>query len=123
MSDSATRFTRLRAHAAGGAKLCGRRDVNPALSLEQAFDEASFHLLLEQHFGASDPPGDAEFIYCIRDEWTGLEFMVYSANSGPSYGGDPGLYETLADGGLTLGAKARRVLSEFEVWRAQSSRT
>ncbi len=107
-------FERLPRGAAGGIKLCPRRAVSPSLSYEQAMDSARFLRGLRARLGEPDPRGDSLFGYSVRDTATGVEFEAYSAQSGPSYGGDPDYFADLARGKLrddVLDALAR-----FDAW-------
>lgn len=109
------RFERLPAGEAGGAKLCGRDLANPALDAHDAIDDAQFHRLLERRLGRTDDDSDARYSYAIRDRQTGLAFTAYSAQSGPSYGGDVSCFEP-AGAGFRLRDDVLAVLADFERW-------
>ena len=112
MPDFAERFRRLPAGAVGGGKLAARFDVNLDLAFAAAMDSAAVGRKLEKVFGPSDPPGDADFFYCVEDTTTGVRFPVYSAQSGPAYGGPRTHFASLRP--LTLADEVRAVLADFD---------
>ena len=111
------RYSRLSAGAAGGAKLCGRRAANPALTPDEAFDDDLFGRLLAARFGASDPVGDERYAYSIRDDRTGIEFKAYSATTGPAYSGSPPThFIDFENNDYRVKPTVMRTLTEFETW-------
>lgn len=108
------RFER-RATPISGTKLCGRREVNPELSVEESFDEELFRGLLEDVFGSVEEQ-DYGFTISIIDTETQTKFKAYSGPSGPAYGGKPSHFETTSSGGYRLKPTTRSVLEEFEKW-------
>lgn len=111
------RFVRLPAGTAGGTKLCGRVQVNPTLSRDEAMDVARFGRKLAARLGPPDQVGDADYSYSIRDLQNGVEFEAYAAQSGPAYGGSPGeSYTDFENGDYRLKQETLRTLTEFESW-------
>lgn len=109
------RFERIGAGTIGGVKLCGRDIANPQLSHAESIDEQRALRGLEARFGPPDRGGDQTYSYSIRDRQTGLEFRAYSAQSGPSYGGAPELFEQTS-AGYRLRDDVREVLRVFDEW-------
>jgi hypothetical protein len=111
------RFIRLPAGTAGGTKLCGRDQVNLALSHEEGMDVARFGRELAARLGPPDQVGDTDYSYSIRDTQTGVEFEAYAAQSGPAYGGSPSeSYTDFESGDYRLKQDVLRTLTEFESW-------
>jgi len=98
-------------------RICGRNEVNPALSFDDAAVDERFRRLLEQRFGAGDAAEDAAFVYPIRDVETGACFEAYVADQGPSYGSvGAEVYEDIDADNLQLKPEVIRSLNEFERW-------
>ena len=114
-SKVADRFVRLPPGAAGGTKLCGRDVANPSLSYDASIDDRRFRIKLETRFGPPDRVGDAAYSYSVRDRTTNFEFEVYSAQSGPSYGGDVTYFEQ-GSSGYRLRDDVLAVLGDFDRW-------
>jgi hypothetical protein len=122
MMTETERFIRIAARSAGGTKLAGRRDVNPALSFEQWIDSDRFLRQLEDRFGDPDHIGDERYWYAIQDTLTGVKFAAYSAQSGPSYGGDPQeSYVDFENNDYQLKPDVLRTLRDFDAWLEESS--
>lgn len=100
--DNQQRFERLASGLAGGTKIASRKLANPHLSIEKAMDENRFLEGLKHLFGTPDQLGDTLFSYSIRELETGIEFEVYSAQSGPAYGGTLQHYDDLKTGKLKM---------------------
>jgi hypothetical protein len=116
------RFMRLAARAVGGAKLAGRRAVNPALSHKESFDSRRFGALLAARFGVPDTGGDDEYSYPIQDLETGVRFLAYSAQSGPAYGGSPAdCFIDYDRDDYRLKPEVLRALQDFEAWLTATS--
>ena len=116
MSDG--RFERVPEEEGGwGSCLAARHEVNPALSREEALDEERFLRALSARLGEPDThSGDARFSFLLHDLETGLEFAAYVAKNGPSYGGDPELFDETLEGTFALAPRAREVLAAFDAW-------
>lgn len=111
------RYSRLHAGAVGGAKLSGRAALNPALTSDQALDDALFGRLLAARFGASDPVGDAAYAYSIRDQETGIEFRAYAAQTGPAYAGSPpSCMVDFDNNDYRVKPEVLHALAQFETW-------
>lgn len=111
------RYTRLGPTEVGGAKLASRRAVNAALSDDEAYDVHAFGALLAARFGLSDQAGDADYSYSILDQFTGVRFRAYAAQSGPAYGGVPDeCWVDAENDDYRLKPEVVSTLQEFEKW-------
>lgn len=112
-----TRFIRLSPRSAGGTKLAGRLQVNAALTYEQWIDSDRFLQQLTDRFGEPDHIGDERFWYAIQDTQTGVKFVAYAAQSGPSYGGDPQeSYIDFENNDYRLKPEVLQTLIDFDAW-------
>jgi hypothetical protein len=114
------RFIRLPPGAAGGPRLCGRRDVNPVLGANAAMNVKLFASQLAARFGPPDDVSDAEYSYSIEDRETGFMFEARSANSGPCYAGVPS--EAMVDfehDDYRIRPEVLQILVDFEHWLTQ----
>lgn len=111
------RFLRLPAGTAGGVKLCGRDRVNSSLTPQQARDTALFLVALQNRLGLPDDASDADYSYSVRDQQSGVEFMAYSAQSGPAYGGSPvDSFMDFERNDYRIKPIVLSVLADFENW-------
>lgn len=115
------RFQRLSYGSAGGAKLAGRKDVNPDISWSEAMDDSGFLALLRRKLGAPERRGDSQYSYSVRDCETGFVFEIYSGLSGPAYGGSPpDHFVDFENNDNRTKPELLRVLAEFEKWLNES---
>ena len=110
------RFERLGPGVAGGTKLCGRRVVNPSLSVAEAMDVERFLRALRKRFGEPDHIGDEHYSYSIQDRDTGLTFEAYAAQSGPAYGGGVPYFDKLEPARGWLRQDVFAMLASFDAW-------
>ncbi len=111
------RWIRLSTGAAGGAKLCGRGEVNSLLSLPEMTNTEHFGKILAARLGAPDFVADASFSYSICDTDSGIEFEIYSSVSGPAYGGAPiDCFVDFKHGDNRIKPEVICILEEFEKW-------
>ena len=101
----------------GGVKLCGRNAVNPSLPADNVRDPSAFLRVLRAKLGEPDNVADANYSYSIRDLQTGVEFMAYSAQSGPAYGGSPvDCFVDFENNDYRLKPAVLETLTDFERW-------
>ncbi|SFR60635.1 hypothetical protein [Halogeometricum limi] len=104
---------------AGGRKLCSRREVNPDISVEEAFDEAAFRALLESAFDNVEETDDGFSVH-VRDRESQHTFEAYSGASGPAYGG-PRRYFVKTETGHALDPEVHSMLRDFERWLTEET--
>lgn len=98
-------------------RLCGRNEVNPALSFDDAVDGDRFAAQLSQCFGNPDHDDEREAEgITIRDCETGVIFEAYVGPAGPSYAGTSLAYEDAASDDLRLRAVVIDTLAAFDAW-------
>jgi len=115
-----SRFIRLPAGTIGGLKLANRLDVNKALSYQEATDVERFGALLQRAFGPPDMDSDADYSYIVRDTDTDVVVCVYSAQSGPAYGGMPDeCFVDFESDDYRLKPEVQRTLTELDRWLEQ----
>lgn len=110
---SEQRFRHEKSISVGGTKLCGRMQVNPTLSTEDALDDERFLRQLWTRFGSPELI-DEGFTYNIRDDETNLKFRAYSGASGPSYGGSVNFFSKPITGKLL--PNIQQILEIFDAW-------
>lgn len=101
----------------GFIKLGGRRLFNLGLDDLAAYDDALFARQLEAALGLRFLDGERFIERVFIDHVTGTNFSVYSAQSGPAYGGSPALcLVDFSQGDNRLRPEVRACLQAFEQW-------
>ena len=116
------RYERIESMPEETTRLCGRNEVNPALSFDEAVDGERFAAQLSVCFGepAHDEDREADVV-AIRDCETGVVFEAYVGPAGPSYAGTVLAYEDFTSDDLRLRAVVIDTLSAFDAWLEASA--
>ena len=109
------RFSIVEQLTSGFSKLGNRRAFHPALNWDDNYDDALFSRVFETAFGVALLSGGHFTEKVIFDRVNGVTFSVYSAQSGPAYGGSPAACRVaFADGDNRLRPEVQASLEAFE---------